>query len=180
MAENFEPIQGKDKILFFRLLKDATEKKASKILYQVEHTISYSNETEEKQTKDGSLQQSGGLSTTINLNAVVTNDETNRAMRDAVKSGDVIELWEVDLQSMSGDGECDALYMRGKLNSWEDPANVTDYAEFSTTVAVIGEPKEGKVQLTKEQHDAIQYTFRNLEEVSESEASADAEFEAEA
>lgn len=174
MAEIFEPIKGKDKILFFRLLKDAAAKKATRILYQVEHTISYSNETEEKQTKDGNLQQSSGLSTTINLNAVVTNDETNRTMRDAVKTGDTIELWEVDLQSMSDSGECDALYMRGKLNSWEDPANVSDYAEFSTTVAVIGEPKEGKVKLTKEEHDAIQYAFRDLEKVSESEVGAEA------
>ena len=158
----FAPIEGKDKILFARLLSDAKAKKASKILYQVEHTINYSNTSEVKQTKDGNLQQSSGLETTVDLTAVLTNDDTNKMLRDAVKKGEPIELWEVNLKSIDEEGKAEALYMQAKLNEWADPATVGEYSEFSTTANVVGEPQAGEVTITQEDYEDIQYTFRDL------------------
>lgn len=160
--EVLEPLRGKDKILFARLLKDASKKKATKVLYQIDHTIKYSNSSELKKTKDGNLQQSTGVETTIEMTAVLTNDETNKMMRDAVLNGDTVELWEVDLSTLEGD-KADALYMQAKLNEWEDPASVEEYSEFKTTASVIGRAKQGKVTLSMEQQKEIQYVFRDLE-----------------
>lgn len=157
------PINGKDKVLFFRLLKNAATKKAAKVLYQVSHTISYENQTEVKQTKDGNLQQSSGVNTTVNITAVATKDDVAKEMRAAVKTGEVVELWEVDLTSLKHDGKADALYMQAKIPSWEDPAEVGQYAEFTTTANVIGEPKEGQVTISQETLNELQYAFRDLE-----------------
>ncbi|MFM1538675.1 phage major tail protein, TP901-1 family [Helcococcus bovis] len=158
-----EPIKGKDKILFVRLLSEAKTKTASKILYQVDHTIKYSNSTDVKKTKDGNIQQSGGVEITVEMNALLTDDELNKMMRKAVIDGDIIELWEVNLKSLDqSKNQADALYMQAKLNDWEDPASVEEYSTFKTTAAVIGMPKEGKVTLSKEQQEEIQYAFKDL------------------
>lgn len=165
MAEQktMEPIKGKDKILFVRLLSEAKKKTASKILYQVDHTIKYSNSTDVKKTKDGNIQQSSGVEITVEMNALLTDDEINKMMRKAVIKGEIIELWEVNLKTLeSSSNQADALYMQAKLNEWEDPASVEEYSTFKTTASVIGTPKEGKVILTKEQQEEIQYAFKDL------------------
>ena len=46
-------IYGKDKILMFRLLENATKEKATKLALQTEHTLSYENNVDTTQTKDG-------------------------------------------------------------------------------------------------------------------------------
>ena len=69
-----KPILGKDKILKFRRLADASKEGAARLALQVEHTIKYEANTDSQMTKDGPINYSGGLTTTIEMTAVSTRD----------------------------------------------------------------------------------------------------------
>lgn len=154
---------GKHKILAFRLLKDAKQKKAVKLALQLEHTIKKERETNVTQTKDGPVVTAGGLETTIEITALSTRDEVNLMLEKSVETGDKLEIWEIDLSSKGSDGKYDALYMQGNLKSWETPANVDDPVEISTEASIDGVPVAGKVSLTDEQQTQINYAFRDLD-----------------
>jgi len=161
------PIFGKDKILKFRQLSKAADKEADKLALQIEHTISYDSNIDSQQTKDGAINYSGGLTTTIEITAVSTRDAINDMLRNSVINQEILEVWEIDIGAEPMDGKYPAKYGRGLLSSWEDPANVEDASQFSTTFNVDGILQDGFVELTEEEKSEIQYTFQDTNKLGE-------------
>ncbi len=159
----FEPKKGKDKILMFRMLKDMETKDAAKLALQTEHELSYEREVNTTQTKDGAIVTDGGMEVTMSISAVASADEVNGMLFEAVKKGETLECWEIDLSAKgSAENKYKALYMRGKLNSWSLPASVEDLVEVETEMNIDGIPQEGEVTLTAEQTELILYAFQDL------------------
>lgn len=162
------PIFGKDKILKFRRLEDAKTKNAAKLALQIEHTITYDTNADSQMTKDGPINYDGGLTTNIEISAISTRDEVNEMLRQSVLKREVLEVWEIDLGTNSNGNKYPAKYGQGRLSEWEDPANVEEAAQFSTTFNIDGELQDGEVTLTADEIATIQYAFRDTEPVSES------------
>lgn len=160
------PILGKDKVLKFRLLEEAEQKKAAKLALQVEHTITYDTNSDSQQTKDGPVNYSGGLTSAIELTAVSTRDEVNEMLRRSVVEGKVLEVWEIDLGAETSDGKYPAKYGQGILSEWEEPANVEEAAQFTTTLNIDGFLQEGTVQMSADELEEIQYAFRGTDAVT--------------
>lgn len=160
------PIFGKDKVLKFRLLKDEGGQEASHLALQIEHTISYDINANSKQTKDGQINFPGGLTTTITISAISTRDEVNKMLRDSVLNQEVLEVWEIDLGAEPVGNKYPAKYGRGILSNWEDPANVEDAAQFTTTFNVDGTLQDGLVTVTEAEKEQIQYVFRDTKKVT--------------
>lgn len=155
-------VQGKDKILLFRILGDETA--ARKLAFQTEHTFSFSRERDVIKTKDGSLSKDNGLETEVSVEAIQKRgDRLYGELALAAIKGYKVEMWEVtvdeDLQNDTG--EYPAIYAQGYLPSWELPAGVEDESTVSTTFNVDGEPQWGYTPLTESQESAVQYAFRN-------------------
>ena len=168
MAENTKtPIRGKDKILYFRLLKDAAENKAARLALQVEHEWSYERDNEVVQTKDGGIVQEGALEVSLELTAISTKDKLNTMLRQAVTDGLKLEVWEVDISDNRGENKRGALYAQGNLNEWSVPANVEELEEITTSMSIDGQPLEGEVDLSTEDLELIKavYEFRDLQAV---------------
>lgn len=161
-----KPILGKDKILKFRRLADAEKGAAARLALQIEHTIKYEANADSQMTKDGPINYSGGVSTTIEMSAVSTRDEVNNMLRQAVLKQEVLEVWEIDLGAEPDtEGKYPAKYGQGLLSEWEDPANVEDAAQFSTTFNVDGELQDGYVAVTEKEIKEVQYVFRDTDPV---------------
>ena len=162
------PVFGKDKILMFRLLDKCTTEKAKRLALQIEHTLTYDNNSDSQQTKDGPINFSGGLTSSIAISAISTRDDVNDMLRDSVIKDKVLEVWEIDLGAKQGsENEFLALYGQGKLTNWEVPSSVESAAQFSSTFNVNGYLQEGKVTLTDAQFQEVQYAFRDLDKYSE-------------
>lgn len=165
-----EAIQGKCKILMFRLLSEATKQSAAKLALQTEHSFNYSRNSNSTQTKDGAVNSGGGLETTISIEAVSSRDEVNQMLKNSVLEGNKLEVWEIDLDGKKDpEGKYPALYARGDLGSWEVPANVEDLETISTEMSVDGKPVPGFVTLTADQESEIQYAFRDISKYAEPE-----------
>ena len=157
------PIFGKEKILKFRRYEDAATKKAAKLALQIEHTITYDTNADRQMTKDGPINYDGGLTTSIEISAISTRDEVNEMLRQSVLKRELLEVWEIDLGNKTTDNKYKAKYGRGRLTEWEDPANVEEAAQFTTTFNVDGELQDGEVTLTADEIATIQYAFQDTE-----------------
>lgn len=153
---------GRDKILYFRQLKDEATDKGAKLALQIEHTLTQERTTETKTTKDGPVVTQGALTTTLELTAVSSNDAVNADLYDAFVNGNMLECWEVNRADAREEGKFGAKYMRGKLQSWALPAPGEDTVDVSTTLQVEVGPLDGVVTIDAEEEAAINAVFRDL------------------
>ena len=157
-----EATQGKQVILLVRRLDEATTKAAAKPLFQIEHSISYERSLDATQTKDGAVNSDGGLEVTLSLTGLASKDDTNEYMKQAVKDGQKMEFWSIDLSQPGTDGnegKYKTEYMQGKVASWEVPYNVEDLVEISTEANIDGVPQEGYATVDPSVIKKAQYAF---------------------
>lgn len=153
--------EGKNKILLFRKLSEQNSE-AAKLVFQTEHTFSYSRSLDRIVTKDGTIIKVGELESEVSIEAIQAKDDPVREMlEEAAKKGEKLELWEVtvDEDLKTQEGKYPAVYAQGYLDSWENPANAEDEATISSNFIVELEPQVGYATLTEEQEEAVQYAF---------------------
>lgn len=158
-----EMLQGKDKILLFRLLEEQN-KEAAKLVFQTDHTFSYSRSLDRIVTKDGTIVKVGELESEVSIEAIQSKkDPAFKMLQDAMKKGEKLELWEVtvDEDLKNEEDKYPAVYCQGYLDSWEPGAPVEDEATISSNFIVELEPQEGFATLTEEQEETVQYAFRD-------------------
>lgn len=160
-------IQGKDRILLVRRLDEATQKTATKPLFQIEHEWEYSRDNKSIQTKDGSVPTGGGLEVSLSLKGLASRDDENMYMKKAVEDGATMEFWDVDLQGEKQGDKYPAMYARGKVGKWKLPANVEDSAEVETEATIEGKPVDGFATLSAEIIKEAQYAFQDTEKATE-------------
>lgn len=158
-----EMLFGKNKILLFRKYDgDTNETKATLLVFQTDHTFTYNRDIDRIVTKSGTVVKVGGLEAEVPIEAVQSKeDPTAELLKESVKKGYKLELWEVTVDEDLKDGDkYPAVYCQGYLDSWEIGANVEDESTVSSTFIVEKEPQEGYTALAEEQELAVQYVFR--------------------
>ena len=157
-------LQGKNKILLFRLLKDS-DTKAGKLAFQTDHTFSLTRDTDSIVTKDGTLVKISDLEGEISgIEAVQSKDDPVAEMlQSAVLDGDKLEVWEVAVdEELESEGKYPAMYAQGYLTSWEEGASAEDEATYSGDFMIELVPQFGEATLSDEQEDAVQYAFKDV------------------
>jgi TP901-1 family phage major tail protein len=155
------PKKGKDKVLMFRLLKDKDNANASRLALQTTHTIKESHKIDTTQTKDGSLPSVGGLETTIDLEAMASDDLSNEILHYAQKKGLELEVWEIDFSKEPTGNKYPALYGSGYLSDWETPANVDENTTIKTTLTIGGELARGLATVNELDLATVKKFFRD-------------------
>lgn len=157
-------LQGKNKILLFRKLKDS-DKDAAKLVFQTDHTFTLTRDMDKLPTKDGTLVKIGELEGEFaGIEAIQSKDDpVVEMLQSSVLDGEKLEVWEltVDEELKNEEGKYPAIYAQGYLDSWELPANVEDEAEISSDFQIELVPQFGYATLTEEQEDAVQYAFKD-------------------
>lgn len=162
-------LQGKNKILLFRNLKE-TDKVAAKLSFQTGHSFSLSRDGDSIATKDGSIVKLGDLEGEVSsIEAVQAKDDpVAKMLLDSVIDGDKIEIWEVTVDDeLKADDKYPAIYAQGYLTSWETESPVEDEASYSGDFIVELAPQFGMATLTEEQQEAVQYAFRDVTAIAE-------------
>lgn len=156
-------IQGMKKVLFFQSLDDTTtDGNELRLAFQTEHTLSMEREELEELTKDGTLKDTGEINATLDFTSYVAKgDKTYQLLKRAFKANEELQVWEVDVTEPNEEGQYEAVYVRGKLISFEESAG-DSYSELSSEVAVNLVPQDGTVTLSPEEFTAIQYAFKDF------------------
>src|SRR5690625_455171 len=130
-------LEGKNKILLFRLLKNSNEE-AAKLAFQTSHSFTLSRDADSIVTKDGSVVKLGELEGEISgIEAVQAKDDpVAKMLQDSIIDGDKLEVWEVAVdEDLEEDGTYPALYAQGYLTEWEaeNPAEDESRSEEHTS-----------------------------------------------
>lgn len=156
-------LQGKTKILLFRMLKDS-DKEAAKLSFQTDHTFALSRDADSIVTKDGKLVKLGDLEGEVSgIEAVqAKSDPVAKMLLDAVADGEKLELWEVTVdEDLKEDDKYPAIYAQGYLTTWESGAPAEDEATYSGDFMIELAPQFGMATLTEDQEDTVQYAFKD-------------------
>src|SRR5690625_71608 len=89
-------LQGKNKILLFRNLKDS-DKDAAKLVFQTDHTFSLTRDMDKIPTKDGTLVKIGELEGEFTgIEAIQSKDDpVVEMLQSSVLDGEKLEIWEL-------------------------------------------------------------------------------------
>lgn len=160
-----EMIDGKNKILLFRVL--GAKDPASKLVFQTEHTFTFSRSLDSIVTKDGAKIKVGELESTIDINAIQAKDDpVGEMLQNCVIDGVKLEVWEVNFDEDLKEGDkYPAVYCQGFLESWESTASAEDEAEITAPFTVDLKPQFGMATLSEEQQETAQYAFRDTTEI---------------
>jgi len=160
---------GKKQILLFRALKDEAIAAARKLVYQTEHSVDKTKESETLQTKDGAVNLDGSHTEEISFSsnwAVEDAASTMEMLEDAFDNDEVVEMWEVDLDSEgTTEGTYNARYRQGMINDFSYSAGAEDAVEVEMTYVTNAKAQKGEVTLSTEQEAAVQYAFRDTDAV---------------
>lgn len=158
---------GKKQILLFRALKDAETAEARKLVYQLEHSVDKTKESETVQTKDGAVNLSGSHTEEITFSsnwAVEDAEDTLGMLEDTFDNDEVLEMWEVDLDSPeTAPGTYNGKYRQGMLNDFSYSAGAEDAVEVEMTFVTDYKAQKGVITLSEAQEAAVQYAFRDVD-----------------
>lgn len=158
--------EGKNKVLLFRKLSEQGNESAKKLVFQKSHSFTYSRELDRIVTKDGSVVKVGGLEAEVEIEAIAAKgDEVSKMLKESVKYGEKLELWEVEVDPEAPEGPYPAVYAQGYLDSWEETSDAEDESEVTGTFIVDLVPQEGTTTLDADQTEAVQYAFTDTSAV---------------
>ncbi|WP_082234970.1 phage major tail protein, TP901-1 family [Halobacillus massiliensis] len=160
--------KGVHKVLYFRKLGEAD--KAAKLVFQTEHSKSYSRDREKTETKDGPVSSTASLEDEVSISAIQSvEDPTFTMLEDSIVEDYPVEMWEVDLAKKTVEGESgsevtkfEAEYRQGYITEWEPTSPSEDDAEIEGTFITEGIRQKGQVTLPDGDIKTLSYVFHDI------------------
>lgn len=154
-------VSGKKIIYMYRLLKEASAEDATLVAYVTENGRTIEVDADSTATKDGSIRTAGVPEIEITATSLLTKGDTMiDKLEDAALAGDVIEIWEINLEEPATAGEkFKATYYRGYLTSFEKNSESDSFVEISLTFGISGNGKRGEATVSAEQQEEASYVF---------------------
>ena len=157
-------------LLFFRKRADHATVDASKLRFQTEHSISMEKESESTQTKDGNVVTVSDGENTADISSLAyreddTTIETWKTLKKNFQNNDLMEMWQVDINSGANGKTREVDYFQGYFTSFELSSAADGNVELSYTFAINGNGAEGTDSLTAEQLAEVrtaQYDYQTL------------------
>jgi TP901-1 family phage major tail protein len=157
-----EGVRGNRIVYLFRIAKESATADGVTLAFATENTRTKSKESESTVTKDGSITTPGAVEQEVSSTSILAKgDEMVEKLEDALDNGELIEIWEANLDEPVGDGsnKFKGRYMQGYLTEVEISSSAEDFVELSHTFAINGAGVRGDVTVSAEQQEMANYVF---------------------
>lgn len=165
-----EGIQGKRVVYMYRPLSKQSEEDAKRIAYTKENENSISVDAESTATKDGALRSPGVPEIELSATSILAKgDEMISEMKKAMLKGEVIEIWEINLDepaSGGGSNKFKSTYYQGLCTEYTLSSPSDDWTELSLTFGMNGTGAEGDATVSDSDLDEM-YTFVDTPRVAD-------------
>lgn len=161
-----EAVSGKRIIYLYRVFKEASETNAQGVAFTSENGRTVSVESESTVTKNGSIRTPGTPEIEITATSYLAKGDTLiERLEEAQLNGDIIEIWEVNLDEPVDDGtdKFKGTYYQGYLTEFEKTSSAEEYTEISLTFGINGTGKKGAVTVSAEDQEAADYAFADTQ-----------------
>ena len=161
-----EAVQGKKIVYLYRILKNAANTAGAALAFTTENERTKSKDSESTATKDGPIQTPGEIEQEITATSILAKGDTLvDELEDALDNGEIVEVWEANLEEPAGDGEnkFKGRYFQGYLTEVSLSSSAEDYVEVSLSFAINGAGVKGDVTVSAEQQEVAAYVFKDTQ-----------------
>lgn len=161
-----QAVDGKKIVYLYRLLSEQSKSAAANIAFVTENGRSVSVDSDSTATKDGPIRTPGTPEIEITTESVLAKgDELVEKLEDAQLKGEVIEIWEANLEepAESGENKFKATYYQGVITEFEKSSPSDDYTSISMTFGISGTGRKGDATVTTEQQELASYVFADTQ-----------------
>lgn len=163
-----EAKKGKNLVLLWRLLEDEKTNAGTLMMFQTEHSVDKSSDSDSTVTKTGTIQSTSVMEEEVPFSSLVANDDpVVDWLHEAIDDGKLLEQWEIDITKDAAAGKYPATYRQGYLTELSTKANAEDDVEIEGTFKTNMKAQKGEATFTMEQLEAVQYQFRDTVRVAE-------------
>lgn len=159
-----EGVQGSRIVYLYRIAKDAATSDGAVLAFVTENGRTKSKESESTITKDGPISTPGAVEQEITSTSILAKgDEMVEKLEDALDNGDLIEIWEANLDEPveGGQNKFKGRYFQGYLTEFEKTSSSEEHVELSHTFAINGAGVKGDVTVSAEQQEVAAYAFKD-------------------
>ena len=157
-----EAVKGTKIVYLYRILSKAQSTDAVALAFTTENTRTKSRDADTTATKDGAIRAPGATEVEISATSILAKGDTLvNDLEDALDAGEIIEIWEANLEAPADDGEnkFEGRYYQGYLTELEYSSNAEDNVEVSLTFGINGSGAKGDVTVSAAQQEIAAYVF---------------------
>lgn len=157
-----EAVSGKKLVYLYRILKNAATTDGAALAFTTENSRTKSRDADSTETKDGAIRTPGAAEVEISATSILAKGDTLiDELEEAMDNGDIIEIWEANLDEPVGTGsdKFKGAYYQGYLTEFEKTSNAEDFVECSLTFGINGSGVKGEVTVTAAQQELANYVF---------------------
>ncbi len=153
-------VAGTKLIYLYRLYSERATADGTRIALTTEDELSISADADSTATKDGSVRGASVAELEKTMTSLMdSDDEMIGKMKNALLNGELIELWEVNLEKPKTGNKYSGTYYQGYLTEYTASSPADGNVEVSMTIGINGKGADGDVTVPAGQQDDGQYTF---------------------
>lgn len=159
-----QAVQGTKLVYLYRIQKEATSSAGATLAFTTENERTMSKDADSTMTKDGSIRTPGNFEQEITATSILSTTDTLIAkLEEALDNGDLIELWEANLELPADEGEnkFKGKYFQGYITEISISSPSDGHVEVSLTFGINGTGAAGDVTVTTEQQEEASYVFKD-------------------
>ena len=140
-------LEGKNAVLFERLLENAKKEPAQLIPYQTSLSYDPKRDTDSTTTKMGNVPTASNIETDLEVEFLNAISKAADDIYDSLYFNKKIEVWKVHLDRVRSDGKVYAEYMRGIVSEDSNDNDADDHSTRDATFTIDGVAKRGWTDL---------------------------------
>lgn len=161
-----EAVSGKKLVYLYRILSKAATADGATLAFTTENSKTKSRDADSTETKDGPIRTPGATEVEISATSILVKGDTLiEELETAMDDGEIIEIWEANLEEPAGTGtnKFKGAYYQGYLTSFEQTSSAEDFVECSLTFGINGAGVKGEVTVSTEQQEIAAYVFADTQ-----------------
>lgn len=161
-------LQGIDTLAFFRKQSEAATAEGQLMPWQTSLSFDPQRDSDTNPTKDGVVTTSSSVETDFEVEFINNTSRMADMMYDSLFDGEKLEAWIVYRNRRNSAGKYFAWYMQVTVTEDSNDNDPDDNSTRDVSFAVSGTPKRGWLDLPTEAQEQIDYIFRGLGTISDS------------
>ena len=168
MTDEIQVLQGIDTLLFARLLENAGKEEGRLIPYQTSLSFDPQRDSDSTATKSGNVATTSSLETNLEVEFVNNISKISDDLYTSLFKNKKVETWIVYRKRRNDEGKYYAIYMRGTVTEDINDNDPDDNSTRDVTFTIDGTPKFGWLTLPEKAQAEVDYVFRGLETIDDS------------
>ena len=168
MTDEIQVLQGIDTLLFARLLENAGKEEGRLIPYQTSLSFDPQRDSDSTATKSGNVATTSSLETNLEVEFVNNISKISDDLYTSLFKNKKVETWIVYRKRRNDEGKYYAIYMRGTVTEDSNDNDPDDNSTRDVTFTIDGTPKFGWLTLPEKAQAEVDYVFRGLETIDDS------------